>query len=229
MRSYLERHILPYFENKKLQKINARMIEQWVLGLREKTGRTGEPLSNVTINHCLICLKIMLKEAVRLEYLYRNPAASVLKLKETPQEKSTLKPDQVRELFRDESIDEVWNGDLKHFTLNLLAASTGMRLGECQALQLQHVHREGHISIVHSWDPKYGLVEPKWGSVRDIPVPRKTLRYIGELIGVSPFQGPADLVFFDNERDKPIRGEIVLKASYYALENIGISPEERAN
>jgi len=195
--------------------------------LREKNGRIGKPLSHSTINHCLTCLKIMLKEAVRLEYLHKNPAASILKLKENPREKSILTIGQVQQLFAESSIDETWAGDLQHYTINLLSASTGMRLGECQALQVQYVHLEGYISVVYSWDSLYGLKEPKRGSRRDIPVPRKTLVHLGELIELSPYQEPDDLVFFDLERNKPIRNELILKTLYRALENIGISPQER--
>jgi len=227
MRAHLEHHILPYFENKKLQKINTRMIEQWILSLKDKTGRTGKLLSNATINQSLICLKIMLKEAVRLEYLPKNPADPILKLKADPQEKSILNREEVIQLFVEDRIDEIWNGELMHFTLNLLAASTGMRLGECQALQIQHVHQNGLIDIKHSWDPKYGLVEPKWGSNRIVPVPPKTLKHLGKHIESSPFQDPDNLVFSDENRHKPIRGELVLKSLYAAFKKIGISQEER--
>ena len=78
MRAYLKNHILPYFKNIKLQKINTRLIEKWLLNLSEKHGITGNILSHATVNHCLTCLKIMLKEAVRLEYLYKNPAVSII-------------------------------------------------------------------------------------------------------------------------------------------------------
>ena len=36
MRAYLKNHILPYFKNIKLQKINTRLIEKWLLTLSEK-------------------------------------------------------------------------------------------------------------------------------------------------------------------------------------------------
>jgi hypothetical protein len=38
-------------------------------------------LSPTTVNQCLMCLKIMLNEAVRLEYLLKNPVAGIGKLK----------------------------------------------------------------------------------------------------------------------------------------------------
>jgi integrase len=226
MRAYLVNHILPCFNNKKLQKINTRIIENWIMILREKPSKTGHLLSHTTVNHCITCLKIMLNEAVRLEYLLKNPANSIIQLKENPKEKSILTIDEVKELFRDDNIDRVWNRDHQHYTINLLSASTGMRLGECQALQVQNVH-DGYISVVLSWSPKYGLKAPKRNSQREIPVPRKTSFYLKNLISISPFSEPQDLVFFGYDRKIPIGGKIILKTLYRAFENIGISLEER--
>lgn len=76
-RCYLERHILPFFGNIRLSNINTRMIENWVMKLREDKERN---LSPTTINHCLTTLKIMLKQAVRLEYIPTNPASTIEQL-----------------------------------------------------------------------------------------------------------------------------------------------------
>lgn len=226
MRGFLEHHILPYFKNKRLRKINSRIIEKWLVDLSEKQSRTGSFLTPTTINHCLTCLKIMLKEAVRLEYIYKNPAKGINELKERPKRKSILNIDEVKKLFQDDSLETIWEGDLIHFTLNILAASTGMRLGEVQALQIRNVH-DKYVSVVFSWDPKYGLKVPKHNSQRNIPIPSKTSYYLHELIEYSPFKDPEDFVFIDSDRYKPIRNEIILKALYKAFERIGISPEER--
>jgi integrase len=159
MRSYLERHILPYFGNIRIQRITADQVEDWLLKLRDKpSNKTGPPLSPTTVNHCLTCLKIMLKEAIRRGYLMRSPAAGIKQLAEKPKEKSILTVEEMRDLFRDENIDQVCSGDLFHYTLNLLTASTGMRIGEIQGLQVQHVHI-GYVGIHHTWSRKYGLKE----------------------------------------------------------------------
>jgi integrase len=226
MRAYLVNHILPHFKNKKLQKINTRIIENWILALREKPGRTGKILSHTTVNHCLTCIKIMQKEAVRLEYLHKNPADSIIQLKEKPKEKSVLTVDEVRRLFFEDNIPTVWENDLMHFTINLLAASTGMRLGECRALQIQHVH-DDYVSVVWNRDSKYGLKAPKRNSQREIPIPQKTSFHLKNVISMSPYQEDQDLIFFGYDRKVPIGPKIVLKVLYNALENIGISPTER--
>jgi integrase len=226
MRAYLVHHILPYFKNIKLQKINTRLIENWLLNLSEKLGITGKILSPATVNHCLTCLKIMLKEAVRLEYLNKSPADSIIQLKDKPKEKSILTIDEVKELFQDDNINRVWDRDHQHYTINLLSASTGMRLGECQALHIQHIH-DKYVSVVFRWNEKYGLGVPKKNSQREVPIPLKTSAHLYDLISISPYKDPKDFVFFGNNRKTPIRGKIVLNALYQALENIGITVEER--
>jgi integrase len=168
----------------------------------------------------------MLKEAVRLDYLIKNPAEGVKQFREKPKQKSILTLDEVRELFRDDGIDEICGGDLRHYTANLLAASTGMRMGEVQALQVQNVNPE-YVSIVYSWNYHYRLQPPKCRSYRDIPLPSKTSRYLSELIKSSPFQEPNAFVFWGNNGGTPLRSEQILNALYSAFGKIGISEEQR--
>ena len=54
MRGYLVKHIIPYFKDIKLQNITAKLIEDWVMKLRETPGKNGKPLSHSTVNHVLI-------------------------------------------------------------------------------------------------------------------------------------------------------------------------------
>jgi len=101
-----------------------------------------------------------------------------------------------------------------------------MRLGEVQALQIQHVH-EKYISVMHSWSRKYGIKGAKWSSEREVPIPSKTSDYLHELIELSPFQEPEDFIFFGKNARTPIRNEIITSKLYKAFEKIGISPENR--
>lgn len=224
-RIYLAKHILPTFGNKKIAAITPRMVEDWLLGLIENPTESGEPLSPSTANHCLTTLKTMLTEAARMGTIASNPAAFVRQLHETPKERTILTVGELKELFREDRLEETW-GDERHFTINLLAASTGMRMGECQALQVQHVHPD-YVAVVHSWARKHGLKDPKWNSAREIPIPAKTSRYLGRVIGSSSFNEPEDLVFCGRDRHTPIGHKEILQATYHALENIGISADER--
>ena len=57
MRGYLVKHIIPYFKDIKLQNITAKMIEDWVLKLRETPGENRKTLSHSTVNPSLISIK----------------------------------------------------------------------------------------------------------------------------------------------------------------------------
>ncbi len=226
MRRYLVLHVLPFFGNTKLHKITPRLIEDWLFSLKEKIGRANKPLAASTANCCLKTLKIMMNEAVRREYININPCKKVEPLVESPKEKSILNMDEVRKLFKADTIDQIWYGDLYYFTVNLLAASTGMRMGECQALKIGKVYNE-YVSVHYNWSQKYGLKPPKSNSYRDIPIPQKTSMYLNNLISMSPYQEMEDFVFFGEDRSTPIYHKKILNMLYIALKNIGISPEER--
>ena len=110
MRTYLEQHILPCFGSTRLQKITPEMIERWLMDFKESPVKNGDPLSPTTVNHCLRTLKIMLKEAERRGYLSINPSHLIGALRKKPKEKSILTQDEVKELFQEDRIDEIWAG-----------------------------------------------------------------------------------------------------------------------
>jgi integrase len=139
----------------------------------------------------------------------------------------SIKGVEVKALFDEKRIDAVWEGDRKQFTLNLLAASTGMRMGECQALTVGSVHPD-HIAVTQTWERRTGLKEgTKTGAGRIVPLPSKTARYLAELIESSPFQEPGDLVFYGTSGRIPLTAQAILRGFYRALERTGIGGEER--
>ena len=165
MRGHLANHVLPYFEDKRLAQITSRQIEDWILKLRK------ERLSPATINHALRCLKVMLKEAARHGIIARDPSAFITGLAE--QASRARHPHRRRDTARCSTrrqIGKVWGGDRKHYTLNLLAASTGMRMGELQALPVGAVH-ENYVDVSQSWERRDGIKQgTKTGPGRLVPV-----------------------------------------------------------
>ncbi|HVO38547.1 MAG TPA: hypothetical protein VMV03_05905, partial [Spirochaetia bacterium] len=75
-----------------------------------------------------------------------------------------------------------------------VAAGTGARMGEIQSLQVKNVH-ENYLEINTTWDRKYGFKEPKWGSIRNVPILRKVYSNLRYVIENSPYDEPDDLVF----------------------------------
>ena len=136
-RGYLAKYIEPQFGKMKLASIKARHIEDWRSELREKYN-----LSIGTINNVYSILRKMLNEAERLDYISTNPTHKIKPFKKIITQKGLLTPEEVRKV-----LDELhWNNRI-HYAVNLLCASTGLRLGEALALQSEHVH-ESYIDVI---------------------------------------------------------------------------------
>jgi len=221
MRQMLLRYILPRFKNVRMQKITPKMIEKWILDIRAE----GK-LANRTINLILQNFKIMMKEAVRLGYLTKNPAQPVQFLKANPKRKSILTVEDLKLLFGDGALERVWGNDLRMYGINLLGATSGLRMSEARGL-LRACVFPGYIDVQWAF-AKYGLQRPKRDSVRKVPIPRKTSETLQLLLEMSPYKEPEDYVFWGKFRHAPIYSKVVLDALYSALEKIGISKEERA-
>lgn len=160
--------------------------------------------------------------------LESNPLAPVTELKEYPRERGILKLEQLRALFQGEALKKIWAGDLRHYACNLLAATTGLRMGECQGLQVQYVHPQ-FVRVVHSWHDTYGLSAPKWNSVRLVPIPGRTSAAIGQLTGLARWgePEPTDVVFWGQDRKTPLSKTALLRGFKRALKRIGITEEQR--
>ena len=99
----------------------------------------------------------MLKEAARHGIIARDPSAFITGLAEHQAERGILTgAGRSRRLFNEKAIGKVWGGDHKHYTLNLLAASTGMRMGELQALPVGAIH-ENYVEVFQSWERRDGI------------------------------------------------------------------------
>jgi hypothetical protein len=72
----------------------------------------------------------MFKETFRLGVIQKDSASLVQKLQERSREKGILTIDEARLLLNPQTVTSLWEDNLKHYYINLLACTTGMRLGE---------------------------------------------------------------------------------------------------
>jgi len=112
-RRYLNNYTLPEFGNTYLSRITPHDIEKWLLKMQDKG------LSDSAVYTAFSGLRVMLQVAVRRGFLYRNPASSD-------------NIDTPSRLTTDEK--GIFTTNVIHFTANLVAASTGCRVAEIQAL-----------------------------------------------------------------------------------------------
>ena len=221
----LEKYILPNFGATRLSKITPALLEDFQMSLT-KSEPDQEALLPKTVNNIFTILRVMLREAFRLGYIPTNPAFAISDLMDTSKQKGFLNQAEFKLIFDPSRIEEIWK-DFRHYTLNQLAAMTGARMGEIQALQIKDVH-ENYIDINKSWDRKYGPQDPKWGSFRKVRIPEMVHSNLAKIIANSPYPDPDDLVFWGKDGRKPIDHKTILTVLYAAFDKIGI-PEEARN
>lgn len=184
-------HIVPRWGDIKVTEITSAEIDNWILGLPVEKN-----LAAATVNKILQNLRTILDGAVGRGMIRFNPAKAVEPLSEHHKERGVLTDEEIRRLL-------VWPGpftDHRIYTMNLLAFSTGMRMGEARGLLVEDV-KEDHILIQHSWEQNYGIKPPKGGQNRAVPIPVVAQEALSEVIA---FFEPETLVFYGKDKSTPL-------------------------
>ena len=198
-----------------LSSIGPKMIEDFAFHLVDRG------LSHKSINNILSNLRVMISDAARLRLIQRNPFDAVRPLGVNSKKRGVLTIDEVKTLFDPYRIDQIWHGHLLYRTVNMLAASTGMRQGEILATCDIDLHGN-YIHVAHSWG-KYGLGPTKTGRERDVPIPRSVRSEMARFIGSGGY------VFSFSGGKAPATGNRVTDFFYKSLERLGISKTERVS
>ena len=160
----------------------------------------------------------MLEQACAEGLLTDNPSRYVKPVRDKFREKGVLTPDEVRALLN----PDIWD-DYRHYAINLLTLSTGIRISEVRGLLISQIHPT-HIEVKTAWEEQHGLKEPKWGSMRDIPITGKVYDVLQEVVNRTH---PQSIVFYGKDYDHPMSKSFIEKKLYKALKKIGISEEQR--
>ncbi len=220
-RTILETHLIPYFGEYKLSKINITIIENFLTQLSDRNYAT------TSIANYYNTLSIVMKEAYRLDYISYNPMDKVRRINKKSTEKGILYAKEISELFNKESLTNIWNDDIQHMVFNLIAMTTGMRQGEILALRKMDI-KEDYIIINNTWDRKYGLKKPKYDSTRIVPIPELTITLLNTYLKYFKNKPEDSLIFFSlNNPQKALDHKAVNKHFYDALRKIGITDEIR--
>jgi len=213
----IARYVKPYLEAKgkarlPISRMTASLLEGLIQWMR------SEGKSATLINQVRKAVAVPIAEAWRNGLIVANPAAQVEKLPEKKPRREILSLEEVRAFFSCR-----WT-DRRYLAANLLAATTGMRLGEVRGLQTEDI-RPGYIHVCRNWQDGEGLKAPKWGSVRDVPLPARTEAMLRELAGANPWRNA--FVFWGNLRDRPISATMIERSYKLTLDAIGIPEAER--
>lgn len=211
------KHIIPHFGTCKLGSITVSMIEDWLLDLPSKAG-----ISKATANRIYTFLRSMIKEMYRRNIIENDPTLRVQQFSVAYEKRGILTTEEVHKLFA--SLDP-WKGNTFHVAINMLAATTALRVGEIQALRWCDI-KSDQIRVMHSWSELDGLKLPKSNITRTVPIIK---RVHDILMLIKPSSAtPFDLVFpgiIDSQH--PIDKKAVLKHLRQALVFIGISLEDQ--
>jgi integrase len=202
---YTRNHLLPVWGKQLVRDISIGAIDHWILDLHAKG-----TLAPATINKLLSTLRALLDHAARHRHIHINPAAMVKPLKPNHQQRGVLTDEEVKLLFS----DRAHFTDFRQYTINLLAFTTGARIGEIRGLLVEDVFPD-HILIQHAWEEGHGLKEPKYGSIRAVPISSTVYSVLQEVITTTK---PTSLVFYGGKtKERPMSKSHIEKSLMKAL------------
>jgi integrase len=209
-------HVLPSLGDYRLNLISEEVIKEFRNNLCIVKGFSGSYANKV-----LTTLREVLKAAYRKSLIHVLPEFELANVEERRRGKLTRH--EVRKIFSFEWSDE------RGYIASLIAATTGARLSEIQALTIEDIGEDGSFTISKAWDRYTKTVKPrtKSGSERPAHLPQAHLSRVLRYIERHPRRN--DFLFYTDllDRNVPAGEALFLKTFYEALERIGITPEER--
>ena len=211
----MKKHILPYFGSTRLEDITPHIVELWL----QKMVDNG--LSRSSANHSMAFLGIMLTDAIRREILKEDVTKKVVPLKSSARQRGIPDQTTVEALFREVNREALWPNERCYYA-NLLAACTGMRMGEIRGLQYSDLG-DGIVSVSKQFLMRHGLSPTKTKESREIPVPLELI----EALRAFPHSNSDEFVFA-SPRDKgnPIHPTSISRALQNALIAQGMDLDE---
>jgi integrase len=219
MRGYLAHHTLPFFSDTRLVEISSASIQRFLRSLKEK-GLAGRTQVQIYAG-----LRVMLTYAFRQRLIQENPCLYVQQPVVRSKPRGILTKPEVKRLFDEKTIRMVWKNDKLSRTAPLLAAVSGMRLGEILALRREDIHlgRYGAWGdCQHSWcQVSQTLKQTKTGEQARIPLPSKPAKNLSALARLH------DGFIFSKDGVRPVKYWVIEGALTRALRRIGITEQDR--
>jgi len=178
-------------------------------------------LADASINKTMLAGTTPLKWAKKNKMIASNPAESLERISETNEERGILTDEEVLKLFS----EAVWKDEMARVA-NILACTTGLRLGEC--LGIQKINIKDSQLEVWNWTEMDGRKKPKNNKIRIVPLMKEIRDELLALLDKNPHDHcDTNYVFYGPEPDKPALGDSMLNGLVNALESIGISDNQR--
>lgn len=183
------RHVLPHFKNMKMAAIGVRDVEAWQMKMLAATVEEELPTGEIatrkryapqTVRDYRAALNVVLREAARLGDIKSNPCrGAFLPSKQSQVKKDSLRPQELAAILAPHR----WEGKELARAAAIVAAGTGLRLGEVQGLHGADV-KDGYIELSRSFSPHErgsGFKSTKSGRGRIVPIPAKVQEVLDDL------------------------------------------------
>jgi integrase len=202
--------LLEFGKDTPLEKITRQRIDTY----RERMLDEGR-LSRRSIQKVLVLLHGILKRAQRREWIQSNPAQDVERVTvKRSGDFNVLSPVEVHAVARAAASDQ--DG-----AIYLVAAFTGLRLGELRALRWRDVDFAKPTVLVRASYTHGRPGPPKSGKVRSVPLIDQAARSLDALSRRELFTSPDDLVFC-TELGEHLNDDRLRERFYAALELAGL-------
>jgi integrase len=179
----LKNHVMPVFAENRFYEITPHRIERFLIDLFDSGYKAN------TIKRIYQALRGVLNEAERLRIIGENPCSKVRKPKITKRSrKGVFTMEEAQKLLDEFSIEQIWgpgNTGFMHYVINLIAAGTGLRTCEIQAIRIGKVDFDRRlVKIDETWERVYGSKNHTKtdSSNRFVTLSSKMVRYLKKLI-----------------------------------------------
>lgn len=215
MQGVVNRYYRPYFKDKLLIQMNEPLLTDFINYLLNEK-KLAESTVNSTRNAAIKALKYAKKKKLipNLDFEEIPRAGDISK------ERGVLTRKEVDALFGLE-----WPS-IRSRIASLIAAYTGMRMGEIRSLRVCDIH-SGYIDVKHGWGKKRGRKETKNQEVRQIPILPKVSAEIQGYIQQRGLKEPGDLLLPGKNPLVPYNNRQIGKDFNKMLEKIGIDDKTR--
>ena len=212
-KSSFNRYWEPVFKGRTLYSITRQDLKAFSLSLADKG------LAPSSINKIMCVGNTALLWAYREGFISADPTEGLISFSGEVKKRGVLTPLEAQALFA-----HTWK-DERAYVGNLLACTTGLRLGEVIALKREDIE-ERAINVRHSWSSYDGLKCPKNGETRRAPLLPEVRDALLSLADKNPHTH-GRFIFYGKLMDKPAVPRLFRSGLQNALKEIGIDARKR--
>jgi integrase len=180
----------PYFEGKKIGEITRQSLKDFSVAVAKKYPK----LSPMTLRQIRLVGVTALRWAFANELIPADPTIGLTGYSTKAKKRGVLSPKEAGDLFKLE-----WK-DKRSMLINLVAMTTGLRIGEILALKVENVGEE-YLTIEYSYSALDGMKSTKTDEERVVPVIAAIRDAMLNLARFNPYDN--GYVFWGEKKERP--------------------------